>query len=535
MKRMWVIWVLLASIAAGAALLQAVRSNATAQEASTSSTAQSVARLGSLSVSISGAGELVSTSTAELKFEQSGVLQEVFVKAGDAVQSGDILAQLQIDQSPAEYAGEIAAVKLAVLKAQQAYDELFANAQLERAQALVAVEEAEWALEDLQHIELEVALAQQAVAEAQEAIESAEMDEYIANSSPSEEAIYTAYASLLFKEKKLKEVEKQIAQTQNRIKSAQDDMMRRMLQRQVMNLNVQVAELRGDYENALYRYNTMNDPADPVELSHAQVQLATAKEQLKQAQLEFDAILKSPSAGEVAAAEAALSEARLNWEQLKDGPDPVDMAEAETQLTIAQAQLAELEEQSLVVDLVATLDGAVLEVNAAAGDRVGIETIITLADLSQPAVEVYLDEVDLEGIEIGSSTSIVFDVLPDITFSGQVILVDPSLVDVGNTNSVRAVVALDDPALIVEGKLPLGLNASVDIVSGSVDQAVLIPLEALHQSTDGYSVYILEGTNIQQRSVTIGLMDATTAAVLDGLEPGEIVLTGDVETSEGEQ
>jgi HlyD family secretion protein len=531
MKRKWLIRILLASLAigtvAGSYLYTRHQTDAQA-EAGEAALQQAVASLGSLTISVTGTGELAPASTVELGFEESGVLVELLVNAGDEVKAGDVLARLQTDKSTTQHAADVAAAELAVLKAEQALDQLHKNAQIESAQALLAVEQAQHALEDLSHDELEQALAQQAVAQAEEDIETAEMSLYILNSSPSDQAIYTAYASLLFKAKELGEMEKRIARLENQIKNAPDKKTWEQLRRELRKLNLELIQMQGEYENRVYLYEHLNDPSDSIDLSVAEAQLATAKEELAQAEKAWEVVQKGPSTGEIAAAQAALLEAEATWERLNDGPDPQEVVRLETELEIARAQLAEVKAEKLILDLVAPIDGTVLEVNATAGDRLGTETLITLADLSQIGVEVYVDETDLKNIQAGNGAQVIFDALPDEVFTGRVVLVDPSLVDSWSASSGRAWIQVDVSSPMSQ-MLPVGLNASVDIITGSVDQALLVPVEALHQTdSEGYVVYVIHGEALEQRSVTVGLMDLTSAEILDGLEAGEIIALGDI-------
>jgi multidrug efflux pump subunit AcrA (membrane-fusion protein) len=79
----------------------------------------------------------------------------------------------------------------------------------------------------------------------------------------------------------------------------------------------------------------------------------------------------------------------------------------------------------------------------------------------------------------------------------------------------------------------VGLNATVDIIAAQVDDAVLVPVVALHETESGeYVVYVIQGDEIERRQVTVGIMDYTTAQILDGLAAAESVAISNVE---GEQ
>jgi len=121
-----------------------------------------------------------------------------------------------------ELAAEIAAAELVVVEAQAALNDLLTNTVMTSAQALVALESAQHTMEDLQDMELEKALALQSAAYAQEAVANAEMLLYIYNSEPSEDEIYTAYASCLFNQESLDEMTGQVITTILKMKGANE-------------------------------------------------------------------------------------------------------------------------------------------------------------------------------------------------------------------------------------------------------------------------------------------------------------------------
>jgi RND family efflux transporter MFP subunit len=495
---------------------------------------QAVARIGDLTVSVSGAGQLAPAATAMLSFPEDGQLVEMRVNAGDAVKAGDILARLQTDKTPTEHAAEIASAQLAVLQAELALQDLSASAQIEAAQALATLEEAQQALDEANDNQPEQALAQQAVSLANEAVEEAEMQIYILSSTPSAEAMDIAYASLLFKEKELAELQDQIDKLEYQIKAAPNSEVRERLKLELLNMQAKLAQQQIEVENARYKYETLDDPPEPLELATTQAQLSSAQAQLAEAQRELEKAMAGASASELAMAEAALAEAQAAWERLKDGPDPDEVALAEAQLAQAQAKLALLRQEQLILDLVAPMDGIVSSIQAAPGDRITGQTILTLVDPSQPRVEVYLDEADLPNVQAGYQAEVVFEALPDETFSGQIMEVDPSLNQFGETAALRAWIQLDAMSADKAQKLPLGLNATVDIIAGQTSDAVLVPVEAIHETSPGeYSVYVIQGKDVELRQVSIGLMDFTSAEVRSGLAAGETVALGDIESFEG--
>jgi multidrug efflux pump subunit AcrA (membrane-fusion protein) len=75
------------------------------------------------------------------------------------------------------------------------------------------------------------------------------------------------------------------------------------------------------------------------------------------------------------------------------------------------------------------------------------------------------------------------------------------------------------------------MNASVDVISGRAEGVALVPVEALRELEPGeYAVFVLEDGQPRLRPVEVGLMDLTFAEITSGLEIGEVVTTGVVET-----
>ena len=79
--------------------------------------------------------------------------------------------------------------------------------------------------------------------------------------------------------------------------------------------------------------------------------------------------------------------------------------------------------------------------------------------------------------------------------------------------------------------LPVGVEVAIDVISGQATNAVLIPIEALHEvSTGKYTVFVMENGTPTLRSVEVGLQGETFAEIKSGLEVGDVVTTGVVET-----
>jgi RND family efflux transporter MFP subunit len=201
-----------------------------------------------------------------------------------------------------------------------------------------------------------------------------------------------------------------------------------------------------------------------------------------------------------------------------------------TEIENAKMALESAQENLEGTALVTPISGTVMSIDTRVGNTVGSgTTVITVADLDQPYLEIYLDESDWTNISVGYEVDVTFDILPERTFTGEVTSVDPGLYSSGNTSVVRAVVKIDNVS--DSFKLPLGTSASVDVIGGRAENAVLISIEALHETGPGeYAVFVVENGKPRLKVIEVGIQDLLYAEVKSGLNPGDVVTTGITET-----
>jgi HlyD family secretion protein len=281
--------------------------------------------------------------------------------------------------------------------------------------------------------------------------------------------------------------------------------------------------------------------------------LAAARAKVAQTQAALDLLEQGPEGEDLTAAEAKLAQAEAQIAALELGPDAQDLASAEAKLAQAQAQLKELmegpsaedlelgqlsveqarnslttiEAQLEQTELRAPFAGVVTAVDASAGESVGTTPFITLADLEAPLVRFWVEEADLASVLVGNRVKIVFEALPDDTFTGEVIRVEPALVVVDGTSAVQSWASVDLSANSV--RLLLGMTVDeVEIVAEEARDTLLVPVQALRELRPGqHAVFVAKPDGeLELRLVEVGLKDLVNAEILSGLELGEEVSTG---------
>ncbi len=527
-KKIWIPAIVLIFLAVGGYTAYRIYTKSKAETATTSAAQMqtTVATTGSLVVSASAAGKLVAPKEISVGFNESGTLAELLVTAGDKVQAGQVFARLKTDKTAEEIALAQAEAELNVLTAQQALHDIYSTAQVDAAQALKDVEDAGQALEDLKNSDLQKAEAAQAVAEAEQAVKTAQQSYNGTRSTADDNTIAKAYAELVLAKANLVDIQSKF---DDYYKKSDDDLEKASMQ-------LKLSSAQDAYDTAAAYYNAVTGTGSKLDLQQTAADLAAAQAQLADAQREYERVKDGPTPGELALAEANLAVAKAKYETLKDGADPADIAKSEAELANAKAELAVAKEDQAVIDLTAPQDGTILSIDTSVGAEVSAGAIITLADLSQPSLEIYLDETDLDMVAVGNEADVVFDALPDDTFTGHIIQVSPSLETVSNVATVVAQVELDAGSSTKMQSLPVGSNATVDVIGGRAENAVLVPVEAVRGISPGeYAVFVVENGEPTLQSVTVGLKDYTYAQITSGLEAGETVTTGTVATNQTNQ
>ena len=139
---------------------------------------------------------------------------------------------------------------------------------------------------------------------------------------------------------------------------------------------------------------------------------------------------------------------------------------------------------------------------------------------TQMTVTISVDESDILCLQVGQSATITVDALDDETVSGTVTEIDTTATSSGGVTVYTATVTFDKTEDMLSG-----MSASVSIVIEGVDDALLIPSDALTQTRA--SAYVYTGYNSESGEFT-GMVEVTS-----GMDNGEFVeITGGL--SEGD-
>jgi RND family efflux transporter MFP subunit len=490
--------------------------------------------VGDLSITADGSGMLVASSEVELGFSSSGTLIELLVDVGDQVQAGDVLGWIE----DTDARNSVVNAELSVIQAEEA---------LEDAKDVTALQQS------VLQAELNVSQTEADLAAAQK-----DLDELL-NWAPDETEVEIAKANLLIAQASYQNTlakadmrDEQTASTRIKLEQAIRDLEEAQVnyanamdaardwERNISDTRERAAEAlqnaQDNLEIAQASYDLALIDSNAIDVQNAWVKVLNARQTL-------DDLQTAPEEEDIAAArikvqelEVTLGQARLDLAHAQEALAEADAIEAELSLQQAQLKLETAQDALAGTTLVAPISGVVIEVNAEVGEMVN-GTVIVLADLEAPVVQFWVEESDLGSVAVGNRVNVVFEALPDLTYPGEIVRVDPVLVSVSNTPAVQAWASIDTGAHPV--RLLGDMNVEVEIVAGETKNALLVPVQALRDANAGegqYAVFVMQPDgSLEMRLVEIGLMDYVNAEVLSGLERGELVSTGETTTSSSSQ
>ena len=156
--------------------------------------------------------------------------------------------------------------------------------------------------------------------------------------------------------------------------------------------------------------------------------------------------------------------------------------------------------------------------------------LLTLSHDEQMQVSINVDESKILSLELGQSATVTVSSIGDTAFEGSVTEINKTATSASGVTRYSAVVTLEKTAEMLQG-----MTAKVVVRIQGVDDAVIIPLEALHQTSATSFVYTSYDEETQQfgglREVTVGITNSSYAEILSGLQEGETVYYTKTETN----
>ena len=198
----------------------------------------------------------------------------------------------------------------------------------------------------------------------------------------------------------------------------------------------------------------------------------------------------------------------------------------------AEAQLESTRIRLSYTRIMAPISGVVASVSTQVGEAVAASfaapTFLTIINLDRLEVWAYVDETDIGRVEVGQSARFTVDTYVDTEFTGTVSAIRPQA-EIQDAVVNYVTVIQIDPG---HGKtLRPEMTTSTNILLEGRTGVVAIPNGAVRKDSNGTFAYLLdtEGTPVRQ-PIAIGFRGRDDTEVIGGVEEGEMVVLGSVET-----
>jgi RND family efflux transporter MFP subunit len=291
---------------------------------------------------------------------------------------------------------------------------------------------------------------------------------------------------------------------------------------------------KGSYIAAQATYSTTTKAQVPEDAQKAELDLAQAKanldlnESIVKSRKELFAEGAIPGR-DLDTAEAALVQAQAAYDaaakhasSMQNVSHEAMLKSAQGQLTSAEGKYKDAEAQLSYSEIRSPIDGVVTDrplfagETAAAGSR-----LLTVMDTSAVIAKTHLAQSLAQSMKVGDAASVS---VPGIekAVTAKVTLVSPAL-DAGST-TVEVWLRIENKT----GALKVGTPVKVNITTGTVKDALRIPVSAILSAQDGgKAVMVIAGDGVAHRKpLTVGIEDGGQAQVTSGLSPSDMVITG---------
>lgn len=168
---------------------------------------------------------------------------------------------------------------------------------------------------------------------------------------------------------------------------------------------------------------------------------------------------------------------------------------ASDNLTSAQNSLEDVQDNIDDYTITAPISGTVISRNANVGENItrdsGSTTVLaTIYDLSEMTFEMSVDELDVASVQVGQTVEITADAVDGTTYTGTVTNVSLESSYSNGVSTYPVTVTITD-----YGDLLPGMNVDARIITGSSEQALVVPAGALMR---GNRVYVSEDSPTAQ-------------------------------------
>lgn len=146
-------------------------------------------------------------------------------------------------------------------------------------------------------------------------------------------------------------------------------------------------------------------------------------------------------------------------------------------------------------------------------------TVAFITDFSNPIIVSAVDQVNIPKLKVGQKADIIFDALPEQTFTGVISDIDAIGMKTQGTTTFNVYITADNLPTEVQPNM----TASITIETDRKSNALTIPNEAIVKKGDKTFVKLTKNGKNSLTEVSVGLKGLTRAEIINGLSIGDLL------------
>lgn len=468
---------------------------------------------GTITQTVSVTGNTTPMQTVSLGFQTSGTIARVNYQLGNAVQAGDVIAQLNggsLSAALAQAQANVAAQQ-ATLEGLQAGPQ---STSVAASQASLNV-----AQQNLANLYSSIdAAATSAYTSGNDAVRT-QMNTFFSNAETSQPELnfttvnsQTAVNAINLRVSASVELNKWQQELAGITASSSQMALTGTLDADLTHLTV-IENLLNDVSSALSNNNSLSAS-----------QLATDQAEVTAGLKEVNSSISSLQtiSQNIATQQATVAQAQAQLSVTQTGSTPQAIAAQQAQVQEAQAQVATAEANLQNAEIVAPISGVLTQQDAKVGQQATPGTpLVSIIGTSGFEVDAGVSETDIGKLSVGDTATMTLDAFPNQTFAGSVFYIAPAQTNTNGVITYLTKISFSKP----NPELKSGLTANVDIQTKQDTDALILPEYAILQNNDGTFVETLQKGVATTTPVTLGIQDENgNVEVLSGVTAGEQVI-----------
>jgi RND family efflux transporter MFP subunit len=152
------------------------------------------------------------------------------------------------------------------------------------------------------------------------------------------------------------------------------------------------------------------------------------------------------------------------------------------------------------------------------------QPLIALAQRQAFVVRTKVDEQDVINVHLGERAQITGEDFPGRVLSGHVVEVSPIAQRSEDTTStsrtVATTIAVDGPPAFLRD----GMSVNVNILTTDLEHAIVVPNEAIARDGGSTYVFVVRNDDAYRRRVSVGLSNEASSVIVSGLRAGDVIV-----------